>query len=263
MTVKVSGDKPQPIKIAIKDGDKIIRAEGTSGNPIRVAIPDARLWSPESPSLYDFTLSVPSETVSSYGAIRRFERKTDGKGIPRIYLNGQPIYLCGTLDQGWWPDGLYLAPTDAALRHDVDIAKQLGFNMVRKHVKVEPRRWYRHCDELGMVVWQDMPSGSAGMTDEGRRIHRDESLAVVDHLRGYPCIGMWIVFNEGWGQDDDREETRTAALTAAVKRSDPTRLVSCATGWHDRKVGDVRSIHAYPGPAMPGVVLSRFWKTLL
>lgn len=251
VTVQVSGDKPQPVKIALNDGDKIIQAQGTSGKPIRVAIPHARLWSPDNPALYDFTVTIPSETVSSYAAIRRFERKSDEKGIPRICLNGKPIFLCGVMDQGWWPDGLYLAPTDAALRHDIEAAKQLGFNMVRKHIKVEPRRWYRHCDELGMVVLQDLPSGSTGMTAEGRKIHRDESLATVAHLRGYPCIGMWVVFNEGWGQDDDRNETRTAELTKAIKESDPTRLVSCASGWHDRKLGDVRDIHAYPGPAMP------------
>lgn len=256
VTVNVSGGQAEPVELVFDNGDGETRAWGNSGSPIHVKIPDPRLWSPENPALYDFTVRIPGETVSSYAGIRRFEKKADEKGIPRILLNGKPIYLCGTLDQGWWPDGLYLAPTDAALRYDVEMTKKLGFNMIRKHIKVEPRRWYRHCDESGIVVWQDMPSGTCS-NPEGRPIHAEESLAIVDLLRGHPSIAMWIAFNEGWGQDPDREETRTAELTAAIKALDPSRLVSDASGWHDRHAGDVRDIHAYPDPQMPRVEKER------
>src|SRR5262249_25092789 len=155
------------------------------------------------------------------------------KGVPRLLLNGEPVFLTGPLDQGYWPDGLYTAPTDEALRYDIEMTKKFGFNMTRKHVKVEPARWYYWCDKLGLLVWQDMPSGDKGggpgkgeitRTPESAAIYARELKAMINGLHNHPCVVMWVVFNEGWGQFD------TKLITEWTKKYDPTRLVNSASG---------------------------------
>jgi hypothetical protein len=171
-------------------------------------------------------------------------------------LNNEPLFQYGMLDQGFWPAGLYTAPTDEALRYDIEIAKRLGFNMLRKHVKVEPARWYTWCDRLGMLVWQDMPSGDRHVgpeqadlerTEESAAQFRTEYRAMIDALRNHPSIVVWVPFNEGWGQFD------TAEVAAWTEKHDPTRLVNAASGWVDRGVGHMHDVHRYPGPGMASV----------
>ncbi|MBC7818487.1 MAG: hypothetical protein IAG10_16495 [Planctomycetaceae bacterium] len=228
-------------------------------------IKSPRLWSPEQPFLYDLelTLSLDGKVVDrikSYCAMRKISLGKDEHGVNRIMLNNKPLFQYGPLDQGFWPDGLYTAPTDEALRYDIEMTKKLGFNMIRKHVKVEPDRWYYHCDKLGMLVWQDMPSGdkhaawdpfgkhdNTEMTRSGQSAQnfKDEWVKVIGSLRNHPSIVMWVPFNEGWGQ------ANTVEVTKFTKRIDPTRLVNCASGGNDFPVGDVIDVHRYPGPFAP------------
>jgi hypothetical protein len=220
------------------------------------------LWSPESPYLYDLRVMLmgdspdkPVDEVQSYFAFRKLSLGKDDKGITRLFLNNKPYFQVGPLDQGFWPDGLYTAPTDEALKYDIEVTKKLGFNMIRKHVKVEPQRWYYWCDKLGMLVWQDMPSGDQSIapgkpdikrTPESAKQYEAELKAMIDGLHNHPCIVMWVVFNEGWGQFD------TARITKWTKEYDPTRLVNCASGWNDHAgVGDVHDMHKYPSPGSP------------
>ena len=220
----------------------------------------AQLWTPAKPFLYGLTVALfrdgkTVDSVSSYFGMRKVEVSKDDKGVNRIKLNGKPIFLVGPLDQGFWPDGLYTAPTDEALKYDVEVTKQLGFNMTRKHVKVEPDRWYYWCDKLGLLVWQDMPSGDKSISPsqpdivrspESARQYDAELKAMIDGLQAHPSIMTWVVFNEGWGQFDTR---RVADWT---KQYDPTRLVDAASGWADRAgVGDVHDLHSYPRPSAP------------
>ncbi|MFO0926676.1 MAG: glycoside hydrolase family 2 TIM barrel-domain containing protein, partial [Gemmataceae bacterium] len=165
-----------------------------------------------------------------------------------------PVFQMGVLDQGFWPDGIYTAPTDEALRFDVEFTKKLGLNMSRKHVKVEPARWYYWCDKLGVLVWQDMPSGDRGIGPKDADLKRTKASAAIyelelrrmmDAFHNYPSIIGWVIFNEGWGQFD------TARLADWTKKHDPSRLVDSASGWTDRKVGDVHDVHVYPGPGSP------------
>ena len=195
-----------------------------------------------------------ADWVKSYSALRKISLGKDEKGVNRLMLNNKFVFQYGPLDQGFWPDGLYTAPTDEALKFDIEITKQYGFNMIRKHVKVEPARWYYHCDKIGMLVWQDMPSGDKFIGPNDPDIQRSpestaqfekEWLAIIDALRNHPSIVMWVPFNEGWGQFD------TARIVELTKKHDPTRLVNNASGWSDRNVGDVHDIHVYPGPASP------------
>ncbi len=225
------------------------------------AVPDApRLWTPETPFLYDLKVEIKDgdkvvDSVRSYFGMRKIEVAKDDRGVNRIKLNGKPIFMVGPLDQGFWPDGLYTAPTDEALRYDVEVTKKLGFNMTRKHVKVEPDRWYYWCDKLGLLVWQDMPSGDKSInpnqpdivrSPESARQYDLELKAMIDGLQAHPSIIMWVVFNEGWGQFDTK---RVADWT---KQYDPTRLVDAASGWADRAgVGDVHDLHSYPRPSAP------------
>jgi hypothetical protein len=184
--------------------------------------------------------------------MRKISVGRDPEGRSRLFLNNEPLFQIGPLDQGWWPDGLYTAPTDAALRYDLDEIRALGFNMLRKHVKVEPQRLYAWADRLGLLVWQDMPSSlyDRGKTSPAALAAADrqweaELKAMIDGLRNHPSIVMWVPFNEGWGQYD------TQRIAAWVKAYDPTRLVNNASGWTDEGAGDVRDVHSYPGPAMP------------
>ena len=250
------------------------RAVGAPGATLKVLLTEPRAWSPDDPHLYDLavTLSVDghaADEVKSYAGLRKVSLGKDEKGFTRILLNNQPLFQAGLLDQGYWPDGIYTPPTEAAMRNDLTLLKQLGFNLARKHAKVESARWYYACDQMGVLVWQDMPSSSiAGKgSDAGDGEVKfpdampqfaEELSEMVDELSHFPSIVVWTVFNEGWGQHD------TVRLTERVKQLDPSRLVCSASGWHDRKVGDVRDVHVYPGPGAPGpeknraVVLGEF-----
>ena len=231
-------------------GKQVASATGPAGKELQLKIDSPKLWSPDSPFLYDLkvTLTVggkPVDEVASYFGMRKIAVGKDRAGLNRLMLNGKPVFQLGLLDQGWWPDGLYTAATDEALRYDVEITRKLGFNMARKHVKIEPARWYYHCDKLGLLVWQDMPSprGRKGAVDPKQ--FRLELGRMIDALANHPCIVMWVPFNEGWGQHD------TAAIVKWIKARDPSRLVNNASGWHDKGVGDVHDVHKYPGPMMP------------
>jgi hypothetical protein len=228
---------------------KISEDDGKPGSEMTLAIPSAKLWSPETPFLYDLRVQLLEQgkevdAVKSYFGMRKIEIARDANGIHRMLLNGKFSMQLGPLDQGFWPDGLYTAPTDEALRYDIEMTKKLGFNMARKHVKVEPDRWYYWADKLGLLVWQDMPSGNNRTDDAKIEFETELSNMIVKHYN-HPSIIMWVVFNEGWGQYD------TERLTAWVKQLDPSRLVNNASGWTDRKAGDVYDIHHYPQPKMP------------
>ncbi len=224
-------------------------------------------WSPEAPFLYTVEVDLGSDHVESYFAMRKFGT-TDYKGHKVLALNNEPYFHNGLLDQGYWSDGLYTAPSDAALRYDVETAKRLGFNMLRKHIKIEPLRWYYHCDRLGMLVWQDLPSGGErydplvvtaplftgihlkdhhygwfGRKDARSRAQYEvDLLDTVKHLCNCPCIALWVPFNEGWGQFD------ALRITKMLRAADPTRLIDHASGWHDQGGGDLRSYHIYFKP---------------
>jgi beta-galactosidase/beta-glucuronidase len=227
---------------------------------ITVRIPDPKLWSPDSPHLYDLEVTAGEDKVGSYFGMRKFSAAGG-----RLCLNNQPLFQFGPLDQGYWPDGLYTPPTDEAMRRDVELVKGLGCNMLRKHVKVEPARYYYHCDRAGLIVWQDMPNGGA-VADEARLFllnlfgfsprdrnyrragradpasrddFRRELREMVDHLHNFACIGMWVPFNEAWGQFDAR------AAADWLREYDPSRPVDHASGWFDQGGGDCKSLHVY------------------
>lgn len=224
---------------------EIASGSASAGQPIVLHIRSAHLWSPDDPYLYGLQVSLSSgDAVTSYFGMRKISVGTAPDGYRRLFLNNRPLFEYGPLDQGWWPDGLYTPPTEAAMRNDLEMTKRLGFNMIRKHVKVEPERWYHLADSLGILVWQDMPSGE-NKTPAARAEFETELHRMVAALRDHPSIVMWVPFNEGWGQFDTRR------IVAWIKQDDPTRLVDNATGWTDKGVGDVVDIHDYPGPAMP------------
>lgn len=232
-------------------------------------IKDKKAWSPEHPYLYTITISTQDDEVECYFAMRTFTIENDKNNVPRICLNHEPIFMHGVLDQGYWPDGLYTAPSDEALIYDIKTMKSLGFNMIRKHIKIEPARWYYHCDRLGMIVWQDMVNGGTsyhpwfvtylptliGWTKkhisdrhtrllsrhnkigQGEFIHECEE--TVNHLSHFPCISTWVLFNEAWGQ------FKTNELTKHLRQLDSTRLIDSTSGWYDQNCGDFRSEHHY------------------
>lgn len=253
------------VRIATKsESGSPLRVTGKPGEPLRLAVAKARLWSPEDPYLYDLEIDLAIESgkvhnvvdqVSSYFGMRSVAVVPDEAGHSRICLNGKECFSFGPLDQGWWPDGLYTAPSDAALKWDIEITKKFGFNTCRKHVKVEPARWYYWCDKLGLLVWQDMPCGGErgiGPSEEDPTTNSAESEAVfraeletmVDVLSHHPSIIVWVPFNEGWGQ------FKTNEILAWVKGLDPTRLVDGPSGWADRGYGDLHDKHDYPGPSI-------------
>jgi len=251
VTVKSTGDATtQKVRVLILDeGKQAIETEGKVGEEITIPLKSVKLWSPARPFLYDLKVELLEnghrvDAVKSYFGMRKVEIAPDSRGINRILLNGELMMLVGPLDQGFWPDGIYTAPTDKALRSDIEMTKKLGFNMARKHVKVEPDRWYYWADKLGLIVWQDMPSGN-NKTDASKKQFELELENLVQTHRNHPSIVMWVVFNEGWGQYD------TERLSAWVKQLDPSRLVNNASGWTDKKAGDVLDIHNYPTPKSP------------
>lgn len=241
-------------------------------------------WKPDDPFLYDVEITLGGDRVKSYFAMREFSVSPDEHGVMRLMLNGKPLFHSGVLDQGYWPDGLYTAPSDEAMIEDILSMKRLGFNMLRKHIKIEPLRWYYHCDRLGMLVWQDMVSGGVmkhfmlksalstiGITklrdsnyrffgrldEEGRKEFIEDMEGTVRHLYNCPCIALWCIFNEGWGQFDSRKAfERLCAI-------DKTRTVDIASGWHDQGDGELLSLHVYFRPFRMkrdrrAVVLSEF-----
>jgi beta-galactosidase/beta-glucuronidase len=276
----------------IDGGIQITAHSAEAGEKFCIPIPHPHLWSPDDPHLYELEIEIRREgqdvdCVESYFGMRHFSMEPDEQGRQRMCLNHQPLFQFGPLDQGYWPDGLYTPPTEEAMRYDVEFTKQLGFNMLRKHVKVEPARFYYDCDRLGIIVWQDMPNGGkpigdlhaiwimwtgkfgrrddhwywrAGRGDaESREDYRRELREMIDHLHNFACIGMWVPFNEGWGQFD------AVVIADWIKSYDPTRAVDHASGWFDQGGNDFRSLHVYfkalksEAPTHKrGVILSEF-----
>ena len=269
LTVKAlvnAASSTDKIEVIVKENGKVVASAQSINNlPLEIAMPEnMKLWSPDSPSLYDLEVTLweggkALDKVNSYTAMRKYSMKRDDKGIVRLQLNNNDLFQFGPLDQGWWPDGLYTAPTDEALAYDIVKTKEWGFNMIRKHVKVEPARWYNHCDRLGMIVWQDMPNGDRGSEwqmhryfDGVERIRSAESEAnfrkewkeIMDYLYSYPSVGVWVPFNEAWGQ------FKTVEIVEWTKQYDPTRLVNPASGGNHFQVGDMVDLHNYPHPAL-------------
>jgi hypothetical protein len=241
--------------VAMNKGNKVGEVVGNAGSELRLPIRNARLWTPENPHLYDLQITLMDDRkwldrVDSYFAMRKIALGKDAKGITRPMLNGKFIFQVGPLDQGFWPDGIYTAPTDEALRYDVEITKRLGFNMTRKHVKIEPARWYYWTDKLGLLVWQDMPAGDNN-TPEGKANFEHELKEMIDDFHNHPSIVMWVVFNEAWGQFD------TERITNWTMGYDRSRLISNASGWTDKNVGHIIDMHKYPAPGMPQPEASR------
>lgn len=253
------------VEVSVRDGDKeIITAKFAAGQKAEIFIDNPKLWSPESPHLYRTTVRLISgnqvhDEVESYFAMRKISMERDDKGIVRMQLNNEDYFHFGPLDQGWWPDGLYTAPTDEALRYDIEKTKEFGFNMIRKHVKVEPARWYTHADELGVLVWQDMPNGDVQKewqmrtyfdgnelvrSPESEKIFRQEWKEVMDLLYSNPSIVVWVPFNEAWGQ------FKTEEITEWTKNYDPSRLVNSASGGNHFQTGDILDLHNYPHPEL-------------
>ncbi|WP_294080828.1 glycoside hydrolase family 2 protein [Proteiniphilum sp. UBA5384] len=244
--------------------NEIASAKAISGEEIEIHLKDFKLWTPDNPNLYDLKISLLNnnkeiDRVNSYTAMRKFSTRRDENGIVRLQLNNKDLFQFGTLDQGWWPDGLYTAPCDEALKYDIIMTKELGYNMIRKHVKVEPARWYTHCDRVGMIVWQDMPNGDKKTewqnkkmyqgaeyqrSPESEATYRKEWKEIMDFLYSYPSIGVWVPFNEAWGQ------FKTVEITEWTKMYDPSRLVNSASGGNHFVCGDMLDLHNYPAPAM-------------
>jgi beta-galactosidase/beta-glucuronidase len=292
--VTIRGDSGADLQIeanALTGGQVVSSTRGKGGQKtLTLAIPNPHPWSPDDPFLYDlrvrlFREDVVLDEVGSYFAMRSFGIVNDSAGHPRFALNGKPLFLYGPLDQGYFPDGLYTPPSEAAMLFDIEYTHRLGCNMIRKHVKVEPLRWYYHCDRLGMIVWQDLPNGGKIDGDvvailsllfsfhrnDTRRLGRfgraeqsnqeqfqAELQGMVDHLFNAPCIAVWVPFNESWGQ------FQANATAGWLKTYDPTRLVDHASGWFDQGGGDFQSKHIYvhklnrPKPDKRAFVISEF-----
>jgi hypothetical protein len=265
LTVHASRDGVAHVEV--RSGDHLV---GTSalhtGRPGTITLSDVHPWTPDDPHLYDVEVTLGDDRVTSYVGLRSFGTGPDEHGVPRLLLNGRPYFHTGVLDQGYWPDGLYTAPADDAMVHDIATMKRLGFTMLRKHLKVEPLRWYYHCDRLGMLVWQDLVNGGGryrtaavkwpgvapirlddrggravlGRADPaGRAEFLDELRQTIEHLRNVTSLAVWVPFNEGWGQFDAND------VAARIKALDATRSVDHASGWHDQGGGDLRSLHVY------------------
>ena len=263
-------DKAEKVYIRVVDqGQLIARAEGLSNSDIVIPLERFKPWTPDNPHLYDLELAMANDSVESYFGMRKLGVGRDKRGILRFYLNGKPFFFNGVLDQGYWPDGLMTAPSDDALLYDIKKLKKLGFNTIRKHIKIEPERFYYHCDKEGMIVWQDMPNGGGeynmifvtylpnaldcfarGIPDNlygmfrradahGRAQYYEDLSGMVALLYNYPSVAVWVPFNEGWGQFDANK------ATALIRALDKTRLINEACGWFDQKGGDMYSIHNY------------------
>lgn len=265
VTVSAEASAADVVEVRLMDkGNVIASAKGVAGKELRLAVENPTLWEPSNPYLYDMSVSVVRngkrlDEVKSYTAFRKISAERDANGIVRMRLNNKNLFHYGPLDQGWWPDGLYTAPTDEALLFDIKKTKEWGFNMIRKHVKVEPARWYYHCDKEGILVWQDMPSGDMGNqwvpreynagTDKARSAESIENYdrewkEIMDLCISNPSVVVWVPFNEAWGQFD------TERVVEWTKSYDPSRLVNPASGGNHRPCGDILDLHNYPGPSM-------------
>ncbi|MHA8057360.1 glycoside hydrolase family 2 protein [Aquirufa nivalisilvae] len=263
---KIEGAIPSDIiEVKVLDnGNLVSSGKAAIGQDVLVAIPNAKLWSPESPFLYDLEISVlrngiAKDKLKSYVGMRKISTKIDANGVHRLQLNNKNVFQLGPLDQGWWPDGLYTAPTDEALLFDIKKTKDFGYNMIRKHVKVEPARWYTHCDREGILVWQDMPSGDKDPKWVTRNYFNDKELIrskaseenfmkewkeIMDLTFSNPSVVVWVPFNEAWGQ------FKTPEVVEWTKNYDPSRLVNPASGGNHYDVGDMLDMHNYPDPKM-------------
>ena len=252
------------VGVTLRDnGRTVATARAAAGEPLRLTLSDMKLWTPDTPVLYNLEATLlrggkPVDRVGSYAAMRKNSTVRGKEGFLRLQLNDRECFQFGPLDQGWWPDGLYTAPTDEALVYDIVKTKELGFNMIRKHVKVEPERWYWHCDRLGILVWQDMPNGGpspewqnnryfngaeAERTARSEEQFRREWKEIIDQLYNHPSVVMWVPFNEAWGQ------FKTAEIARWTKDYDPTRIVNAASGGNFYPdAGEVLDIHSYPHP---------------
>ena len=266
--VEVAANTTSADKVEVKvfDGKNLVaKGAALNGVPVELAMPaNAKLWSPDSPFLYNMEVTLYKDgkaidQVKSYTAMRKYSIRKGQNGITRLQLNNKDYFQFGPLDQGWWPDGLYTAPTDEALVYDLKKTKDFGYNIVRKHVKVEPARWYTHCDQLGLIVWQDMPNGGPSPQWQARNYfngtevirsaaseanYRKEWKEIIDCLYSYPSIAVWVPFNEAWGQ------FKTPEIVAWTKEYDPSRLVNPASGGNHYTCGDILDLHHYPGPNM-------------
>lgn len=278
------GDGVATVVVSTAEDGEVARAEVADGTTTRIPLRVVRPWSPEHPHLYDVVVTHGDDRVASYVALRTLGTGRDAAGHRRLLLNGRPYPHVGVLDQGYWPDGLLTAPSDEAMVHDIATMKDLGFTVLRKHAKVEPLRWYHHCDRLGMLVWQDVVNGGGryrGLTTTRParhpvplpdRLHRlygrddpagraeatRELHATVALLAASPSVVAWTLFNEGWGQFDANAHAR------AVRRQDPTRPVNATSGWIDQGGGDVRSFHAYLRPfVLPRLHRGRWWRRVV
>ncbi|MDR3228581.1 MAG: hypothetical protein LBT53_04125 [Puniceicoccales bacterium] len=256
-------------KLLDKSGRVVASAKGAAGTELALKVANPLLWDTQTPNLYDLTVALsdtsgaPLDSVRSYAAFRKISKVLGADGVNRLQLNNKTLFQFGPLDQGWWPDGLYTAPTDEALLFDIKKTKEFGFNLIRKHVKVEPARWYYHCDREGILVWQDMPStGGNGRWDKGRgrwNAGRDHGRIpssvehfykewgeIIDLCISHPSVVAWVPFNEGWGQWATQDVAKWTA------KRDPSRLVNSASGGNYRKCGDILDIHHYPNPTFNG-----------
>ena len=270
LTVEAPRYNPETIadlEVSVYEGKKrVAYGKSKNGQYVMVKMPkNVHLWTPDDPFLYGLKVELKVDNVvkdrfTSYAAMRKISVEEDEKGVKRFMLNNKPVFMFGPLDQGWWPDGLYTAPTDEALEFDLKKTKEWGFNMIRKHVKVEPARWYSHCDRLGILVWQDMPSGDATpvwqnmkyfdatelqRSKESERAYKTEWRDIISQHFSNPSVVVWVPFNEAWGQ------FKTSEIAALTKKWDPTRLVNSASGGNHIKCGDILDIHHYPQPTLP------------
>lgn len=270
LTVVTNSGEQVPVDVTVWSEEmQPIEVRGVANKKLCIRLREMHSWSPEDPFLYRFRVSAGEDKVDSYFAMRKIAVSSDEGGVPRLYLNNRPYFQKGLLDQGYWPDGLYTAPCDEAMVFDISEMKRLGFNMLRKHIKVEPQRWYYHCDRLGMLVWQDMVCGGRpyrswhvtylanvmsvlhishtdrlyrlfGRKEEkGREQFVSEMKETIQFFYNHPSVVTWVIFNEGWGQFDARKVYEIA------RRLDSTRTFDVASGWFDQGVGDFRSIHNY------------------
>ena len=267
VTFKINSVIKLPINFELKYNNKVIgNASGKSGDEITIKIEeeDFHPWSPSEPNIYDIRAELLSElgnvydTITSYTTIRKIESKKDSLGYYRIYLNDKPIFNMGTLDQGYWPDGLYTPPSEEAMIYDIQKLKDLGFNTIRKHIKIEPYRYYYQCDKMGMLLWQDMPAGDIHgsnwdprsmdggsdkeRTQESKDNYYREWGEIIDNLKFFQCIIIWVPFNEAWGQFD------TEAVVEFTHNRDPLRLINAASGGNHRMCGNILDLHNYPNP---------------
>jgi Glycosyl hydrolases family 2, sugar binding domain/Glycosyl hydrolases family 2/Glycosyl hydrolases family 2, TIM barrel domain len=269
ITPRVSGTSYKRVQVVVSKpgGAEAMVRSALPGETLRIPVLNPHLWTPDDPFLYDIKVRLVGSSrkvvdeVSSYAGLRTIGIVKDPQGRPRIALNGKITFLHGPLDQGYWPDGIYTAPTDDALRFDLEQTKAIGMNFVRKHAKVEPARWYYWADKLGLMVWQDMPSLDVSLdvpvgpapdpVPPAKANFEKELSAMVDQLRSVTSIVGWVPFNEGWGEFD------TARIANAVKAQDPTRLVdansgvNCCKSRGDTRAGDVYDDHTYVGPGRP------------